>query len=188
MSVCAGVGSPATARPLDETYFLQRYTPRRPRSNWSAVKRGPRVEGVARLRPHASTGALRGGSRQGRRPAGTGQPERDAAQPVTSGLFLVLRVPVRRGGGARDGTQSSAVVGAPTQAKCGYTLQRKRRSAVDSWVLTCDAACQSRGGVRRKYAAPLASRPHLPTRELMTSGSSRPANVSAKRIRSATET
>jgi uncharacterized protein YdeI (YjbR/CyaY-like superfamily) len=38
---------------LDETYFLQRYTPRRPRSNWSAVNvaKVETLTAVGRMRP-----------------------------------------------------------------------------------------------------------------------------------------
>ncbi len=41
----------------------------------------------------------------------------------------------------------------PQIAKALLDVEAERRSALDSWPLTCDAAGQSRGRVRRKYAA-----------------------------------
>ena len=57
---------------LDETYFLQRYTPRRPGSNWSAVNVA-KVEALDRDRSHAATRAGRGRRGQGRRSLGPGR-------------------------------------------------------------------------------------------------------------------
>ena len=65
-------------RALDDDHWLQRFTPRGPRSRWSKVNReqGDRAD---RAGPHEAGGAARDRAREGRRPLGRGL--RRPAQP-----------------------------------------------------------------------------------------------------------
>ena len=60
-------------RALDENYFLQRYTPRRPRSNWSRinVEKVAELTAAGRMRP-AGIAAVERAKADGRYPRPTG--------------------------------------------------------------------------------------------------------------------
>ena len=71
---------------FDDTWFLQRYTPRRPKSKWSQINRG-QGRRPDRAGPHAAGRPPRGRAGQGRRPVGGGlpvpaQPDRARRPPV----------------------------------------------------------------------------------------------------------
>ena len=75
-------------RGLDETHFLQRFTPRRPRGRWSKINREKAEALEADGRP-ASVRRRRGRGRQGRRPLGgrlRGRPHRQGPRRPPAAL------------------------------------------------------------------------------------------------------